>query len=36
MGKQFMDALLVAFITNVDIDMMGATVVYCIVLYCTT
>ena len=26
MGKQSMDALLVDFITNFDIDMMGATV----------
>ena len=34
MGKQSMDALLVAFITNFDIDMMDATVAYCIVLYC--
>ena len=29
-----MDALLVDFITNFDIDMMDATVAYCIVLYC--
>ena len=35
MGKQSMDALLVDFITNFDIDMMDATVVYCIVLYCS-
>ena len=34
MGKQSMDALLVDFITNFDIDMMDATVAYCIVLYC--
>ena len=34
MGKQSMDALLVSFITNFDIDMMDATVAYCIVLYC--
>ena len=29
-----MDALLVDFITNFDIDMMDATVAYCIVLSC--
>ena len=34
MGKQSMDALRVDFITNFDIDMMDATVAYCIVLYC--
>ena len=36
MGKQSMDALglLVDFITNFDIDMLDATVAYCIVLYC--
>ena len=34
MCKQSMDALLVDFITNFDIDMMDATVAYCIVLYC--
>ena len=35
MGKQSMDALLVDFITNFDIDMMDATVLaYCFVLYC--
>ena len=34
MGKQSVDALLVAFITNFDTDMMDATVAYCIVLYC--
>ena len=34
MGKQSIDALLVDFITNFDIDMMDATVAYCIVLYC--
>ena len=34
MGKQSMDALLVDFITNFDIDMMDAAVAYCIVLYC--
>ena len=34
MGKQSMDALLVDFITNFDIDMMDTTVAYCIVLYC--
>ena len=33
MGKQSMDALRVDFITNFDIDMMDATVAYCIVLY---
>ena len=33
MGKQSMDALLVDFITNLDIDMMDVTVAYCIVLY---
>ena len=34
MGKQSMDALLVDFITNFDIDMMDATAAYGIVLYC--
>ena len=36
MGKQSMDALglLVDFITNLDIDMMDATVAYCIEKYC--
>ena len=34
MGKQSMDALLVDFIANFDIDMMDATAAYCIVLYC--
>ena len=34
MGKQSMDALLVDFITIFDIDRTGATVGYCIVLYC--